>query len=73
VLPKPLGHLVATVAVGHQQNTVQSVIVPRFFGAIDFILQGQRHRDRIADLEPFHAGTLGDLCLDGNNNMLHYL
>ena len=55
MLPQPLGNLIATVALGNEQNTVQPVVVAGLFRAIDLVLQGESHDGGVGDLELSHA------------------
>jgi hypothetical protein len=55
MLPQPLGDLIATVALGNEQNTVQPVVVAGLFRAIDLVLQSESHDGGVGDSELSHA------------------
>ena len=54
----------ATNSLRDQQHPMQAVIVARFIGATDLILQGQDDSLRFSDMDSFHSGdSVTPLCL----------
>jgi hypothetical protein len=80
VLAKILGHMVTAESVADQQNPMQTVIISRFFRALNFLLQGHLHDFVIVNLQLAH-NTVPALAPQEfpkpspnvNTNMLHYL
>ena len=54
IFPKPVGDLLAAVAVGDQQQPVQPMVVPRLIGSSDFLLDGQAHDVGIRNFQFSH-------------------
>jgi len=53
-LPKEARHLVTTESRTDQQNTVQSMVVTRFLGAMNLLLNRDSHKVRILDFQFSH-------------------
>src|SRR6266446_270901 len=56
-LTEPQRRLSRAHAVSHQQDSVQSVIVPRLVVALDLLTYGNTHHIRVADFQLPHNGT----------------
>ena len=54
-IAQQLRDLRARHALRHQQHPVQSVVIPRFLGPSDFVLQAHDDRGRVGDRERFHG------------------
>ncbi len=54
-IAQPTGHLPATHSLGHHQQPVEPMIVARFPGALDLLLQRQNDRSSLGNAEGFHA------------------
>jgi hypothetical protein len=57
VFPKQFGDLLAALAARHQQQPVQTMVVPRLIGPSDFLLDGQSHDVGISNFQCSHDRT----------------
>ena len=54
-ISQQLGYLRAGHALSHQQHSVKAMIIARFLGATNFILEPQYDRSRVGNLEWSHS------------------
>jgi hypothetical protein len=73
MLAKPVGDIIATMTVPNEQHAVQPMVVTRFIGTTDLLLERNSHGFRISNLECFHAKRYGTRTRHIKHNMLHYL
>jgi hypothetical protein len=73
-----LAYFITGYTLGNEQHPVQAVIIPRFFGAKDFVAQGDLHNLSISKLQTSHLASLPKPIIhegwrEYNNIMLYYL
>jgi hypothetical protein len=55
MFPKPFADVITAMALADQQNAMQPMVVTRFIGAADLLLDGNLHCLSILNLESFHT------------------
>lgn len=55
VFAQPLAHIIATVALANEQNSMKPVIIPGFIGPTDLLSESDFHCLSIGDLQRFHV------------------
>jgi hypothetical protein len=73
VFPQPFSHVITTVALANQQNSMKPVIIPGFIGPANLLSESDFHCLSIGDLQCFHARLLPEGQTNGKLLMLHYL
>jgi hypothetical protein len=58
MLAEPVGDVIAAMALPHEQDAVQSVVVAGFIGATNLLLERDSHGFRILNMKCFHAQSL---------------
>jgi hypothetical protein len=59
------------MALAYQQNAMQPVVVPRFIGPADLLLDGNLHGLSIRNLQSFHTCLLPEKAPEGKLIILH--
>jgi len=72
-LPQKSGDIIRTHTGTGEENAVESMVVARFFGSLDFVLDGQPHDVRIRDFQSLHDGLLSEPIIAKSINMRNYL
>src|SRR5574340_1834082 len=74
VFPKQIGNLLAALAAGNQQQAMQPMVVARFIGTGDFLLDGDSHYFRIGNFQLLHGSASGSgNCRQYSSIMRHYI
>jgi hypothetical protein len=66
-------HFGATEAFADHQNTMESMIIPRFFRSLNLLLNRYFHNGRILNLKFTHGALLSAFTIAERINMRNYL
>jgi hypothetical protein len=70
---KKFSYFGASESLADQQNTMETMIIPRFFGSLNLLLNRYFHNGRILDLEFTHGILLSASTIAERINMRNYL
>lgn len=72
-MPKDLRHVITAHAIAQHQDTVQAVIVPRFFRPLNLILHCQPHHVSVSNRKPSHERIPPIRIIGGFLSMRNYI